>query len=138
MTSDVTTQNKDELEILGTNASKTDFQTLRKDIKTSRYGWKTFLNVSFMDKFKVPPRTYQVIQTNRQIVKLIDELLSRNCTLNAEHSFVFQNCVAGIDSHFDDSNSKIVVCTNNIDNEDHLQRLLGELYFIGLFVSSQM
>ena len=107
------------------SSSSEKFKSLRNDVLSERYGWRTFLSCSFMDKYKIPPRSFELLQSNTQMVKLVDELVRKSCSLDPDTNFNFHNCVSGVDSHFDDKKSQIVICTNNFLDEPHLERSLG-------------
>ena len=80
--------------------------------------------MTFMDKYLVPPTSFSILQNSPRARKLIDEIARNNCPLDADQNFVFDKCVSEVSGAFDDRNCQIVVCTNNIDDEKHLERTL--------------
>ena len=99
--------------------------SIRKEYKSNKYGWKTLLKMTFMDKFLVPPTSFSILQNNPTARMLIDEIAKNNCPLDADYNFAFEKCVSDVSGAFDDRNSQIVICTNNFDNEKHLERTLS-------------
>ena len=83
-----------------------------------------------MEENIVRPTAFSILKKNARAKKLIDEIAKSNCPLNPDYNFAFERCEAEISGAFDDHNSQIVICTNNIRSEKHLEQTLSECLFL--------
>ena len=78
-----------------------------------------------MDESLVAPTAFSILNSNVRAKKLIEEIAKHNCPLNTDYNFAFERCNVEISGAFDEPNSQIVICTNRIRDEKHLEQTLS-------------
>ncbi|XP_042554831.1 mitochondrial inner membrane protease ATP23 homolog isoform X1 [Dipodomys spectabilis] len=66
----------------------------------------------------------RTLQTNPYVKLLLDAMKHSGCAVNRDRHFSCEDCSGNVSGGFDASTSQIVLCQNNIGNQDHMDRVV--------------